>query len=96
MRIGVDVMGGDNAPDEILKGCIEALELLAPDDTLVLIGPEATIKEHLAERGVEDARIEIADAPSAIAMDESPSRAVRAKLDSSSVRMARLGSHKSD
>ena len=34
MRIGVDVMGGDNAPDEILKGALQALPRLADDDTL--------------------------------------------------------------
>ena len=96
MRIGVDVMGGDHAPDEILKGCLDALELLDPSDTLVLIGPEATIKEHLAERGGLDERIEIADPPDVIAMDESPARAVRSKLESSIVRMALLGSHKQD
>ncbi|NBX26586.1 MAG: hypothetical protein EBQ99_11175, partial [Planctomycetes bacterium] len=28
MRLGVDVMGGDNAPDEILKGCLQALPKL--------------------------------------------------------------------
>ena len=36
MRLGVDVMGGDNAPDEILKGCLACLPLLPPTDELVI------------------------------------------------------------
>jgi len=96
MRIGVDVMGGDHAPDEILKGCLEALELLEPDDTLVLIGPEDEIREHVSERGIDDPRIEIAHAPDAIGMDESPAMAVRSKVESSIVKMMILGSQKAE
>ena len=44
MRIGIDVMGGDNAPDEILKGCFTALANLAADDQLVLIGDAGLIE----------------------------------------------------
>ncbi len=34
MQIGVDVMGGDNAPRSILDGAIAALDGLEPDDRL--------------------------------------------------------------
>ena len=40
MRIAVDVMGGDNAPDQILKGCIQAIPLLSHDDRLLLVGDD--------------------------------------------------------
>jgi glycerol-3-phosphate acyltransferase PlsX len=96
MRIAVDVMGGDHAPDAILKGAIDALVHLAGDDTLVLIGPSALINEQLDERGVRDHRIEVLDAPDVIPMDESPTKAVRQRVDSSIVRMAIAGSHKVD
>ena len=96
MRIGVDVMGGDHAPGETMKGCVAALEELTQDDTLVLIGPEATIRDYLSEMGCTDGRIEIIDAPDIIGMDEQPARAVRAKTDSSIVRMMVLGSHKAE
>lgn len=92
MRLAVDVMGGDHAPDAILKGCISALEDLAPDDVLVLVGPRDLIEETLRERGCRDPRIEIESASAWIGMDESPTKAVRSKPDSSIVRMAQLGS----
>lgn len=94
MRLAVDVMGGDHAPDAILSGCVLGLEHLAPDDRLVLVGPGAMIREMLAERGVSDPRLVIHDAPDAIGMDESPVEAVRTKKDSSIVKMAQLGSAK--
>ena len=96
MRIGIDVMGGDHAPDEILKGAIAALELIADDDQLVLIGNKDTIEAQLKERGVNDPRIAIEHASEVIDMGDMPARAVRAKQDSSIVRMAMLGSHKID
>lgn len=96
MRIAVDVMGGDHAPDAILKGCLDALPLLAPEDQLVLIGAERDIREVLAERRVHDDRIVVRPCSQAIGMHESPVEAVRAKPDSSIVRMAELGSRRSD
>ncbi|MFN9975490.1 MAG: phosphate--acyl-ACP acyltransferase, partial [Phycisphaerae bacterium] len=94
MRIAVDVMGGDHAPDAILKGCVAALEDLPKDDTLVLVGPRHVIQDYLDDRGVKDTRVEIEHADEVIHMDESPAKAVRAKPESSIVKMARLGSEK--
>ena len=47
MRIAVDIMGGDNAPDEILKGSFAALPKLPPEDTLVLFGKGDLIEEAM-------------------------------------------------
>ncbi len=44
MRIAIDAMGGDHAPDEIIKGALEAIKLLDKDDELVLIGIEERIE----------------------------------------------------
>ncbi|HHN78249.1 MAG TPA: phosphate acyltransferase PlsX [Phycisphaerales bacterium] len=96
MRLAVDVMGGDNAPDAILKGCVEALDVLSDDDELVLIGDESLIREHLAERGISDPRLTVLHAPDSIPMDEAPTRAVRQRTESSIVKMALLGSKKAD
>lgn len=96
MRIAVDVMGGDHAPDAILKGCIKGLEHLAADDRLALIGPQSIIADTLSEFGISDERVEVVHAPDAIEMDESPARAVRTKTESSIVRMAHLGSQKAE
>jgi phosphate acyltransferase len=96
MRLAVDVMGGDHAPDAVLKGCIDALPHLGPSDQLVLVGPRPIIEDFLSERGVSDGRLFIEHAPDVIAMDESPAKAVRSKPNSSIVRMAHLGSAKAE
>lgn len=96
MRLAVDVMGGDHAPDAILRGCVDALPDLAQDDQLVLVGPTDIIEDYLTERRIRDPRVVIEHASEVIAMDDPPAMAVRAKKDSSIVRMAMLGSHKTE
>lgn len=96
MRLAVDVMGGDHAPEAVLKGCIRALDLLESGDELVLVGTADLINELMREWGVSDPRITIDHAPDTIEMHESPAKAVRSKPDSSIVRMALLGSKKVD
>ena len=96
MRLGVDVMGGDNAPDEILKGCIAALPKLAGDDELVLYGDRRVIEETFSERGISDKRLTIVATTEVIGMDESPVEAIRSKRDASMVVMAKDASPKSE
>jgi len=92
MRIAVDAMGGDHAPDAIVKGAIEALAIIDDADEIILVGDETVIKDILHERGVKDPRLTILHAPTEIAMHESPVEAVRAKPDSSLVVTMMLGS----
>ncbi|MCH2123032.1 MAG: phosphate acyltransferase PlsX [Pirellulaceae bacterium] len=94
MRLGVDVMGGDNAPEEIAKGCAEVLEHLQDDDQLVAAGPKSQVESLLREHNALDKRVEIIDTPEVIAMDDSPVEAVRSKRDSSIVRLAHMASPK--
>jgi glycerol-3-phosphate acyltransferase PlsX len=95
MRIAIDVMGGDNAPDAILDGAVAALSLLSPQDRLVLVGNRQPIEESLREHGVlHDPRIEIEATTEVIEMDESPTLALRSKPNSSIARWAWLGSRK--
>jgi glycerol-3-phosphate acyltransferase PlsX len=96
IRIAIDVMGGDHAPDAVMKGVIDALPLLAQDERLVLVGREDVIRAHLAERSVQDPRVEVVHTPDVIEMGDSPAQAVRSKPDSSIVVMAKLGSHKAE
>jgi len=96
VRIAVDVMGGDHAPDEIVKGCVQALGELREEDRLVLVGDRAVVEDILSELGATDPRLEIEHASESIGMDESPVEAIKAKKDSSLVRMALRGSKKSD
>ncbi len=94
MRLAIDVMGGDHAPDAIIKGCTQGVELLDSEDRLVLVGQEPIIRDRLRELGCDDPRIEVHHASEVIEMGESPTSAVRQKKDSSLVQMARLGSPK--
>lgn len=92
-RIAVDIMGGDHAPDAILKGCVMALEDFPADSTLVLVGRGRVIRESLDERGIDwhtDKRIEIIDAEQIVGMGD-PAAAVRQKKDSSITRMHQMG-----
>ncbi|MDX2131300.1 MAG: phosphate acyltransferase PlsX [Planctomycetota bacterium] len=93
MRIAIDIMGGDHAPDAILKGCVSALPDLPPGDVLVLVGRSRVIRESLDEWNIrpDDPRIEIVDAEQVIDMGEPASIGVRRKTDSSIVRMHQLG-----
>ena len=47
VRVALDAMGGDNAPGEIIKGGVEAVNL-HPELHVSLVGKEEVIREHLA------------------------------------------------
>jgi glycerol-3-phosphate acyltransferase PlsX len=96
MRIGLDVMGGDHAPDAILQGSIDSLDRLEPSDTLVLVGDQGVIEKSLSDRGVSDGRIEVVASTEVIAMDDSPVEAVRTKKNSSLVLLARMARRKAE
>jgi glycerol-3-phosphate acyltransferase PlsX len=96
MRLAVDVMGGDHAPDAILKGCFDALADLPQGDELVLVGPEGLIRETMREHGVRDGRLVVEHADQIIGMDESPATAVRSKARSSIVRLFLVGSGRAE
>lgn len=92
MRIAIDVMGGDHAPDAILAGSLDAVALLHPTDRLVLVGNDKIIRKQIKLAGLDsDPRIEIEATSQVIEMSESPVGALRAKTDSSIVRLAQLG-----
>jgi phosphate acyltransferase len=90
MRIGIDAMGGDRAPDEQVRGALEARGLLAPEDRIVLIGQEDAIRARLNGSVDWASFIEIHHAEQVIRMDDSPVEALRSKPDSSIARMAQL------
>ena len=78
MRIIVDAMGGDNAPQEIVKGALRAKKELGVE--LTLVGREEEIRACL-EDGTED--VEIVNAREIVTMEDDPSTATRRKNDSS-------------
>ncbi|MEZ6191105.1 MAG: phosphate acyltransferase PlsX [Phycisphaerales bacterium] len=95
MRIAIDVMGGDHAPDAILAGALDAVDLLQSGDQIVLVGDGPVIREGLSVRKLDnDPRVEVVETTQIVEMAEPPVQALRNKPDSSLVRMAELGSKK--
>lgn len=88
MRIGVDAMGGDHAPREIIRGVQQGLEYLAAADELLLYGPQDVIAAECAASGLSDPRVRTVHCSQAIEMDESPVEALRQKRDSTIARLA--------
>ncbi len=86
MRILVDAMGGDHAPQEIVKGSLRALRELGVDVTLV--GRREEILDCLADD--EKTLVTIVDAREVITMEDDPSTATRRKKDSSMAVALRL------
>ena len=84
MNIIIDGMGGDNAPLEIVKGCIEATKSI--QDQLFIIGDEAKIAEVLAAQHYSGSQIKIIHASDVISNEDAPVKAVRTKTDSSLVK----------
>jgi len=90
MRIAIDSMGGDNAPEEIIAGALEAIELLSENDELILVGPRDTIEPQLPSLRSREGVISIVDAPDVIGMDEAPIESLRKKPKSSIGVIAKL------
>jgi glycerol-3-phosphate acyltransferase PlsX len=90
MRIAIDAMGGDDAPDEIIAGVLESIELLAEDDQLILVGPENEIEARLTSKPSRRGIISIVHAPDIIAMDDVPIESLRRKPKSSIAIIAKL------
>ena len=83
MRILIDGMGGDNAPDVIVEGAIIATEFT--QEELCIIGIESEIRELIKKYGYKGDQISIVNATQNIENDESPVKAIRRKKDSSIV-----------
>ena len=84
MKIIIDAMGGDHAPEEIVKGAVLARKQLGYD--LILVGREADIRRCLAAEGAEnDPGITVHHAPDVIDMNDDPTAAIRRKKESSMV-----------
>jgi len=84
VRVAVDAMGGDNAPSEIVKGCVDAVNEKKKIKVL-LVGDESIIKSELGKYTFNEGQIEIIHATEVITNDESPVAAIRSKKDSSIV-----------
>lgn len=83
MKIILDGMGGDNAPEEIVKGAVAAAKEI-PDEILIVGQPDA-IEKQLKKCKYKGEQISIVPASEVITMEDSPVKAIRHKKDSSLV-----------
>ena len=83
MNIAIDVMGGDYAPEAIVDGILLAISNLAPEETILAVGPADTINTLLTERGYTGSQIRVIHAEEVIEMGEHPTRALSQKPNSS-------------
>lgn len=84
MLILVDAMGGDNAPEAVVNGCIDAINEKEGYDVL-LIGNKERIEQILKERQFSNQRLRIHHASEVVTNEDSPTKAIRSKKDSSMV-----------
>ncbi len=83
IKIVVDAMGGDHAPQEIVKGAVEALG--ERDFKLILTGDGPSIERELAKYKYDSSRVQVVHCTETITNDDVPTSAIRTKKDSSLV-----------
>ena len=83
MRIGLDAMGGDFAPEATVKGAIMALDAVGEDCRIVLYGDKERICEVLHREGVDAEQFDIVHTSEVVEMGDHPVRAFQQKSDSS-------------
>lgn len=81
--VALDAMGGDNAPVEIVKGAVEAVNEL--DVIIKLVGKEDIVNQELSKYSYPKEKIIVINATEVIGTDESPTTAIKKKKDSSMV-----------
>lgn len=80
VRVAVDAMGGDHAPEEIVRGALE-WSARHPEVELLLVGDEGRVRPFID--GELPAQVRLVQATQSVGMDEQPAAAVRRKRDAS-------------
>ncbi|MFZ4056929.1 MAG: phosphate acyltransferase PlsX [Ferruginibacter sp.] len=83
MNIGLDMMGGDYAPLEAMKGIVQFLSDSSANVHLTLFGNQDAINPLLLEHQVDSTKVTVVHAPEVIEMHEHPTKALREKSNSS-------------
>ncbi|MBO4476741.1 MAG: phosphate acyltransferase PlsX [Lachnospiraceae bacterium] len=84
IKIAIDAMGGDNAPEKIVQGAIDSLSL-RDNIQIVLVGDQDAVKAELAKYQYDAARVSVVHTTEVIETGEPPVAAIREKKDSSLV-----------
>ena len=83
IRIGIDAMGGDFAPEVSIEGAIKALKLIDKDSRIVLFGDEQRMRELLNKHNCSPSNFDLVHTSQVIEMGDHPAKAFIAKSDSS-------------
>lgn len=83
MKLGIDILGGDKAPDVTVQGAIDAFSQLPSTTKLVLIGDEKAIIDLCTAKGFDHTNFEIVHAPDVISYNDHPTKALASKPNSS-------------
>ncbi|MBT5090616.1 MAG: phosphate acyltransferase PlsX [Flavobacteriales bacterium] len=83
MRVGIDIMGGDYAPQKTVHGAILALNELKSDTEIVLFGKESEILSELKKHNINANNFKIINCVDVIDMGEHPTKAFKSKPNSS-------------
>ncbi len=83
MKIGIDIMGGDYAPQKHVHGAVLALNEISSNTKIVLFGKKPDILSELKSHNVSQANFEIVNCEDVISMGEHPTKAFRSKPNSS-------------
>ncbi len=83
MKIGLDVLGGDFAPDSNIKGAIDAQKVLEESQRIVLFGDEEACRKAIEAAGSDPSKFDYVHAPEGISMHEHPTKAITQKPNSS-------------
>lgn len=89
MKIAIDGMGGDNAPQAVIEGITQAIKEYNNIEVYIT-GPEATINAELSKYDYPKERVKVIDAKDVITTNEHPVMAVRRKKESSIVKALQL------
>ena len=89
IKVAVDAMGGDYAPQELVKGVIDALNE-KPELFVYLVGQEEVLKKELEKYSYPKDRLEVVHASEIIETGEPPVQAIQKKKDSSLVKALRM------
>lgn len=81
IKVAMDAFGGDNAPDEVIKGAAKAVKAYGVE--IVLCGEEKAVRERMKALGVSDEGISVRDAEGVIRIEDTPTDIRKSKLNSS-------------
>jgi phosphate acyltransferase len=83
VKIGVDIMGGDFAPEAIVLGAIEAQKIIGDEATIVLVGDKDQALNILKQHNTDESKFNFVHTTEVIGMGDHPTKALLQKPNSS-------------